>query len=185
MKKKQSETFHLLPLQFNVSDYFGPEGVNFPAFIKHENNMVAQLIEDEDSPVMKELRSRNFDVGWSVFLNFEPVIIKKAGASLVKWGTYLLETPLIISNNNPNDLSSMLPFMHPWPELLHAQGERALLTRFINYMSMGAFQTIFNHVFYPPTRYLNLESRALMDRTFNDIITGDGFYGISEVKQEA
>ena len=49
---------------------------------------------------------------------------------------------------------------------------------------MTLFPFVFNHVLYYPTRFQNLESRALMDRTFNDILTGDGFYGMSEVKQE-
>ena len=82
------------------------------------------------------------------------------------------------------DASSVLPLIHPFPRYLHKYGERTLPTRTIGYMAQMLFSTMFNHVFYYHNRYYNLESRALMSSSFNDIITGDGIYGMSEIKQE-
>ena len=184
MAKKASATFHPYNLDYNVSSYFSSEGLDFGGFGAHENRWVEELIERDDSAILKDLRSRNYDIAWSFFLPFETVIMKRSGAPIVKWGTFLVDLPLLVSLKIPLDLAANLPLFHPFPKMLHTSGERAYFSRLLAQVSMTMASTAFNSVFYPLDRFNNPDSRRLHKQSYTDILVGDGIYGISEVKQE-
>ena len=76
-KKKQSATFTPFLLPYNITEYFTHEGVNLPALIRHENEIVDLLVKNTDPNKYKDmLHSVKFDAGLSVFVPTEAMILK-------------------------------------------------------------------------------------------------------------
>jgi len=90
---------------------------------------------------------------------FEVLISKIHNLPVVKWASYLPDPVLTLVNCNPWDMSSNLPVFHPLPTLLGKVGHFHITSRAIinNVGVMANF--MFNHVFYPNSRFVTAETK--------------------------
>ena len=174
-------SLHLIEL-----DYYKPETINTPtgidpiSLINHENLMFSQLLYKKDEDTAQLIENSNFDGAVSAMIPFEVIILKAYNLPVLKWGSYLPDPVMIVFNLNPWDLSSNLPLIHPFPNMMHSLGHFHLLNRaWINNIAM-ALDLMFNHVAYSSRKFTTPIAKQAYSRLWEDVIVGDGFNGIRD-----
>ena len=98
--KSLSPTLHALKLDYNISDYFDHSGVKPFPLKAHENKLTAELIDrTKENEISQQIIDSKFDIGFSTFLPWENIMMKRFNLPAVKWAAFLPDPPIMVLNN--------------------------------------------------------------------------------------
>jgi len=87
-------------LDYRIEDYFDHDGMHPWGLIALEQRLTKNFINREvEIPEIKIIEDSKFDVGYSTFLMWENIILKRFNIPAVKWAAYLPDPPIMVFNN--------------------------------------------------------------------------------------
>mmetsp|Transcript_1955 Transcript_1955/g.2882 ORF Transcript_1955/g.2882 Transcript_1955/m.2882 type:complete len:293 (-) Transcript_1955:239-1117(-) len=95
---------------------------------------------------------------------------------------------LTVAGRFPFEFPAAMPTLHVFPKMLHGMGHYFTLNKVFMFMFGNGFNFMVHHVFYPESRFLKYpeaeENLNLFRHLTDDLLLGDGYHGIREIKQE-
>lgn len=111
---------------------------------------------------------------------------RRFGLPTLKWFTYMPDPLFTVSNFHPfTDISTSMPLLAAVPQFL-PYGPMFVLNRLTTHFSSCLINFFFYDVFFSRLRFAfdSPEVQRNYDRLMEDVVVGDGFYGMREKKQD-
>ena len=149
------------------------------------------MVRKEDSDLIRRVRDAapTIDGGFSELIPFEVFIQKSLyGIPVLKWGMYLPEPIISAMNWHPwSEYSITLPSVYPFPKwIMYDLGHESLLFRATHNLFHRLMYYNIAVVSYGRWRFNSDSDRVKADyeRLMEDVMVGDGFNGMRELKQD-